>query len=402
MEALLLDPVDAEIRVEFGMAEAEVAQRAQWRASAEVFRAIDATLREAAEHPEVFVALTLRGDAVEFAERSAAADLAVRLNLAEVTVRNHGHVARTLRERLPHLWAWFKDGEVSTQNAREAATIASDLPEEVWTRFEEQIVDPARTLAPARFQARAHAIRDRLHADTLDERHQAAEKERRVWVEHDRDGMSWLNAYLPTEQVAMISAHLDSAAFGLFTADTETRTMAQLRADILADLITGTGTASKVGVTVALTIPIMSLLGHSDEPAVLEGAGPIDLDTARRLAATAPSITRLLTDPISGVVLQMDATQYRPSAALKRWLALTQVTCDFPGCGRRAQNCDLDHTTAWAHGGTTTAANLAHRCRKHHTMKHQTKWRVDKPPGTHRAIWTSPTGHQRETDPPPF
>jgi len=62
MEHLLFDMADADTRVEFGMAEAEIAQRTQWRASAEVFRAIDETLREAAAHPEVFIdALMLRG-----------------------------------------------------------------------------------------------------------------------------------------------------------------------------------------------------------------------------------------------------------------------------------------------------------------------------------------------------
>jgi hypothetical protein len=403
MQALLLDPTHAETRVEFGMVEAEVAQRAQWRASAEVFRAIDATLREAAMHPEVFIdAKMLRGDAIEFAQHAAAADLAVRLSLAEVTVRNYGHVANTLRQRLPVLWAWFIDGEVSTQNAREAAAIASELPAEFWARFEARIVDPARTLAPARFRTRAHAIRERLQAETLTERHKAAEAHRGVWIEPDRDGMGWLHAKLSSEKLAMISATLDETAFGLFTSTDEERTMAQLRADVLADLLTGNGASSGVGVSVALTIPVLSLLGHSDEPAVLEGVGPIDVDTARRLCADAPSMTRLLTHPVTGTVLQMDAHQYRPSAALKRWLAIQQVTCDFPGCGRRAAHCDLDHTHAWAEGGPTSAGNLTHRCRKHHTMKHQTKWRVEHPPGAERAVWTSPTGHSRAADPPPF
>ena len=141
MEHLLLDPANADTRVEFGMAEAEVAQHAQWRASAEVFRAIDATMREAAAHPEVFIdAQMLRGDAVEFAERAAVADLAIRLNLAEATVRAQGHVASTLRERLPRLWAWFVDGEVSTQNAREASAIVIELPPVHWVTFEQNIV----------------------------------------------------------------------------------------------------------------------------------------------------------------------------------------------------------------------------------------------------------------------
>jgi hypothetical protein len=400
---LLFDMADADTRVEFGMAEAEVAQRAQWRASAQVFRAVDATLREAAAHPEVFIdAAMLRGDAVEFAVRAAAADLAVRLNVAESTVRNHAHVAATLRERLPRLWAWFTEGEVSTQNAREAAATIVELPAEYWAPFENQILDAARRLAPALFRSRARAIREKLQASTLANRRKAAEVHRGVWIEPGPDGMGWLSAHLPNDKLAMIGANIDAIAFGLFTAPDEERTMAQLRADALADRITGAAEHSSVGVRVALTVPVMSLLGHSDHPAILEGVGPIDIDTARRLCATAPSITRLLTHPASGAVLHMDRDQYRPSAALKRWLAIHQVTCDFPGCGRRAADCDLDHTRAWADGGHTSVDNLVHRCRKHHTMKHQTKWQVERPPGSERAVWTSPTGHAREADPPPF
>ena len=410
MELLLLDPANAATRVEFGMAEAEVAQRMQWRASAEAFRAIDSTMREATAHPEVFVdEQMLRGDAVELAERAAVADLAVRLSLAESTVRAQGHVARTLRERLPRLWGWFLEGEVSTQNAREASGIVIELPAEYWVEFETRIVDDARTRAPARFRSRARAIREKLHAETLTERRELAEARRGVWIEPDRDGMGWLTACLSTEKLAMVSAGLDAAAFDLFTEQDEQRTMAQLRADVLVDLLTRSGgvggsggTGSSVGVTVALTVPVLSLLGHSTEPAILEGVGPVDIETARRLCIDAPSFTRLLTDPITGAVLEMDARQYRPSAALRRWLGIQQVTCDFPGCGRRAANCDLDHTHAWAAGGRTSAANLTHRCRKHHTMKHQTKWRVDRPPGSERAVWTSPTGYALTADPPPF
>ena len=154
METLLFDPARAETRVAFGMAEAEVAQRVQWRAAAEVFRAIEVTLREAAAHPEVFIdAPFLRGDVTEFAERAAAADLAVRLSMAEGTVRTYGAVAATLRERLPSVWAYFVEGEISTQNAREASSAVIELPDAAWAAFDAAIHDPARTLAPARFRA---------------------------------------------------------------------------------------------------------------------------------------------------------------------------------------------------------------------------------------------------------
>ena len=407
MEDLLLDPNDADVRVEFGMAEAEIAQHAQWRSAAAVFRAIDVTLREAAAHPEVFLpASSLRHkDAVEFAERAATADLAVRLNLAEATVRSHATVAGNLRTRLPQLWYWFGEGEVSTQNARESAALVADLPAETWQLFDDALVGPARRLAPARFKARARALRERIHSQSLEQRHESALRDRAVWTEMDRDGMGWLHARLSAEKIAFAMAHIDGLAFDLLK-DTdllkntgETRTMQQLRADVFGDLLIGE-IGKDVVVTVALTIPALSLLGHDGGSAVLDGVGPIDLETARMLCATAPSMTRVLTDPISSAVLDMDRNQYRPSAALKRWLAMRDVTCTFAGCGRPAESCDLDHIIAWADGGTTSAQNLAHLCRKHHVMKHATKWKVER--SALGTVWTSPTGYTRTSDPPPF
>ena len=49
--------------------------------------------------------------------------------------------------------------------------------------------------------------------------------------------------------------------------------------------------AAGVGIDaeVSIVIPALTLLGHDDEPAMLAGRGPIDLDLARQLAATARS-----------------------------------------------------------------------------------------------------------------
>ena len=385
------------------MARAEVAQRSGWRASAEMFRACEMVLREAAAHPEVFVDEgLLRGDMTEFAVRAAVADLAVRLQIAESTVRDQARVAAALRECLPQVWGWFCEGEIAPQNAKVAADLLLELPPECWAAFDEQLLEPAKMLASARFRVKARALRERLHSIPLAERKAAAAEQRRVWSEYDRDGMGWLHAYLPSEDIALATAQVDSLASGLFRQQDESRTMGQLRADGLADLLVGAAPDAKVGVALALTVPVLTLLGKSNEPALLEGVGPIDLDTARRLAATAPTFTRLLTDPVTGSIVGMDPQQYRPTRAMRRWLTLTQPTCDHPGCGRRSTDCDLDHTTDWAHGGTTTIANLAPRCRPHHSLKHQTRWRVDQPPGKKRPVWTSPTGYSREADPPPF
>lgn len=148
-----------------------------------------------------------------------------------------------------------------------------------------------------------------------------------------------------------------------------------------------------------VTVPALSLLGHDGGQAELHGFGPIDIDTARRLAARAPSFVRILTHPETGETLSVGRTRYRPPPDLRLALLLDDETCRFPNCNRRAESCEVDHTTDWAHGGETGRANLHHLCPKHHHLKHDSSgWRVVARPG--RTLeWSSPTGRHYVTRP---
>ncbi|HEY0118329.1 MAG TPA: HNH endonuclease signature motif containing protein [Cellulomonas sp.] len=150
--------------------------------------------------------------------------------------------------------------------------------------------------------------------------------------------------------------------------------------------------------TVVLTVPALSLLGRSDEPADLEGFGPIDIETARELCALAPSLIRVLTHPETGAVLSVGRDRYRVPADLRTALVIRDETCRFPGCRRRAVRCDLDHATAWEHGGGTAVDNLEHLCRKHHRLKHELRWTVTHDGGG-TVTWTSPVGGRYRTEP---
>jgi hypothetical protein len=399
------DPAYADVRVEFGFARAEFAFHAANRATAEQWSAIAEVIDEARAHPEVFVDPALpMGDSerIEFAQRAAAADLAVRLGLSEATVRAQAFDAQTLRRRLPGLWARFGDGEVAVPNARAAADLVRALPDEVSREFDDTLVEIS-SLAPARFRHRARILSERIHPIPLLERVKIAAQTRDVWIENDRDGMAELGMRMPAVEAHRAWSRIEAAARDLTGLDGEHRTLAQLRADVAAGVLTGDDTGAPTRVTVAVTVPVMTLLGVSDQHGSLDGYGPIDADTARRLAAHAPSFTRLLTHPVSSVVLDLDRTTYRPPADLKRWLEVTDQTCRFPGCGRRARTSDLDHTIDYQHGGSTSAANLAHLCRHHHRLKHMTRWRVAREPDDDaRLSWTSPTGHRVDDRPPPF
>ncbi len=222
------------------------------------------------------------------------------------------------------------------------------------------------------------------------------------------DGMAWLSLYLQAERALAIEERLDRLADRAVGATPDTRTRAQRALDAAADLLlTGVRTHtdgepddgdSAIAPRVLVTVPVFSLLGHTDEPAELDGYGPIDAGTARRLAAHAPSFQRILTHPETGAFLSYSRTSYRVPADLAGYLRTRDGTCRFPGCGRRAANCDVDHTVPWARDGHTRHDNLAHLCRKHHRLKHGTRWLMTQEPGG-VIRWTSPAGRERTTGP---
>lgn len=185
----------------------------------------------------------------------------------------------------------------------------------------------------------------------------------------------------------------------------ELRTMDEVRADVLADLLLcggptahGDGDAlASIRAHVQITVPVLTAAGTDDEPALLAGSGPIDRETARILAANAPGWDRVMYHPHSGAPLAVD--RYRPSRKLRRFLRVRDERCRFPGCTQRPWRCDLDHTVDAAHGGPTAECNLAHFCRRHHTVKHATAWRV-RQLGQGRLEWISLTG-RRYLDRPP-
>ncbi|CDQ46027.1 HNH endonuclease signature motif containing protein [Mycolicibacterium neoaurum] len=90
--------------------------------------------------------------------------------------------------------------------------------------------------------------------------------------------------------------------------------------------------------------------------------------------------------------------RYRPSAKLAAYVRMTAMTCCFPGCGKPAQRCDLDHVTPWP-AGATHPGNLRPLCREHHLLKTvKVGWTPKAhPDGT--TEWTSPSGQTYTTMP---
>lgn len=342
----------------------------------------------------------------ERASRTVTAELATALRLPERTMQALVAESEVITHQLPSTRAALEAGDISYRHAQKIVDHALSLPESARRIFEESVLPIAETQTVAKMDRQARAIRERLHPDSIERRRIAAVERRCVTIEPARDGMAYITAYLNNAVAVEIHERLTDIA--LASAGTtaahpgEGLTLDQARADAFADLlinaVTADGVGSGVRASVAVTVPVLTLMGVSEEPGYLHGVGPIDADTARHLAGTATSFTRILTHPETGAVLSVGRESYQVPADLRRFLALRDGTCRFPGCSQAAKRCDIDHTDDWAAGGHTSHDNLAHLCRGHHRLKHQTRWKVTHSGGG-TLEWTSPTGFTYRTEP---
>jgi hypothetical protein len=218
------------------------------------------------------------------------------------------------------------------------------------------------------------------------------------------DGMTELRATLPAADAESIFTRLTAAA-RLIPQD-DGRTLDQKRADLLVDgILAGIAFESLPRMqgrrpTVQVIVSLSTLLGLDEEPGDLAGYGPITADTARALAADQSGTwRRLVTDPITNQLLDFGTTTYRPPQALADFVIARDGVCVHPGCNQAGYRCDLDHLRPASAGGPTNPTNTAVLCRRHHRLKHQTRWNYT-PNGDGTHTWISPTGHHYQNQPP--
>ncbi|MCS5719507.1 HNH endonuclease [Herbiconiux sp. CPCC 205763] len=386
----------------------------------------------------------------------------VAVEIATATLRSERTVARLMNEAeqlvrdYPTTLAALENGRVSALHTRHLVAHACTLPADARPEFEARLLVEAAVSPAHRFAEKARRMRETAHPESIVVRNRQAREERSVWLSPECDGMATLTHHLPAVDAVAIDDLLDKIARAE-RSDTDPRTHPQRRADALTRLIlTPDNPARPASITAAVlvTVPAATVAGASDEPGELHGYGPIDADTARQIAATAPTFLRVLTHPVTGEPTMVtrhwgratadhlptrdaathpttDATRpssaarptggggaalpttgadghdeagrdrYSASPELRLVLAAIDQTCRFPGCGRRANRCELDHTHDWAHGGATTAENLTYLCSRHHHLKHDTGWTVKPDPDRPRHLnWRSPHGRHHHTAPP--
>jgi Domain of unknown function (DUF222) len=316
------------------------------------------------------------------------------LRLSPGTAQRRLSIARTLADRLPATLNLLRSGQLTYLHARKLAEAVTPFDDQATAKIEDRVLTRAADQTLSQFAASLRRAVIAADPRRAEQRHEDAIEARRVVFTPQDDGITELWALLPAEGAALIEAVLNSLASG----QTDTRSADQRRADALIDVFTRVLSDPSLPEqhgqrpAINVTVPLSTLLGCDEQPAHLDGYGPITAALARRIA-TDPTGTwrRLVTDP-TGQLLDNGRRTYRPPANLTHHIIARDQTCTFPGCQRPAKLCDLDHAEAWATGGPTTSQNVGPLCRRHHNAKHHAGWHVTRHPDGTRE-WTSPTGH---------
>ncbi|GHD44992.1 HNH endonuclease [Mycetocola manganoxydans] len=374
----------------------------------------------------------------DLARRAFISEVACELRIPERSAIALIDESEALMHRLPLTLAALREGEITYRHAQYLIDETATLDPDAAGQLERGALPFARNLTPARFRQKARTLRERLRPESAVDRREKCSSDRKVEYIPARDGMAWLSLYTTAPVAGALFTSIRTQSVSL-QGPAESRTLGQLDADVCADALfdgltgtlgeageqgapecadpslsagadaaqaaPGSGPGSKPGAAlrritpnVTVTVPILSLLGRSDEPATLDGFGPIDIEMARKLVGQATSFTRILTDPDSGAAVVWGTRRYKPTTTMKKFLRYRDQRCRFPGCNRVAEFCDIDHTIPYGFGGETELDNLAALCPKHHRMKHDTTWKVEQLGGG-RLRWTSPNGRTYPTHP---
>ena len=372
--------------------------------------------RAALRYADTAQAVALPNATVQAQEMAVTAEVACALTIGDRAAGALLNQAHMLVTALPLTLSALQQGTISWQHARAMVDEAVTLDPAGAAALEAHFLDPAvpdsargcpaGEMPASRFRHKARTWRERHHSESIEKRHAKGVLERRVEYAPDQDGMAWLSAYLPADQAAGIWNRTTAIARGLQGPD-ESRTLTQLRADVLATALLSSGNSEgndpgqipPPRAQVLVTVPVFSLLGATEEPAMLDGYGPIPASMARDLVANGTeSFYRVLVDPRDGAPLEIGRTSYRLTKAMRNWLRMRDGKCPFPGCSNHSLDNEADHLLAWHKGGTTGVSNLGQPCPKHHRLRHTSTWKptpatLNEPPG-----WISPTGRHYKSE----
>ncbi|MCP4248152.1 MAG: DUF222 domain-containing protein, partial [bacterium] len=180
------------------------------------------------------------------------------------------------RRRLPQVWTALCDGVIDVRRARVLVDCTLHLSVAAARDVVGHFIGDAPLLTTGQVRTKLRKLCIEVDPEYAKARYQHAVEDRRVVVEATVDGTSGLYALnLPPDRVAAAKQHINRLALQARSSG-DTRTIDQLRADILLDLLGGTATpAHSCKGGVELTSDLATLARLAQTPGELAGYGPV-------------------------------------------------------------------------------------------------------------------------------
>jgi uncharacterized protein DUF222 len=326
-------------------------------------------------------------------------EVAAELRWTPTFAANRVDAAVELVESMPATLAALEAGQIDWVRATTIVDRTKVLEPEARRIVEAEILPYAATRTVKLMREKLAREIAKADPDGAVERHQRRVADTSVDFWPDEDGMATMQIYGPAETVRPIYDLVNQCAHGAKAAGAKTP-VGILRLHALAGMTLG-GQLQKRVTEIRVTVPASTLAGRSTTPGELHGYGPITNDVLHTLADGENVFwRRIVTDPMTGAVLDVGARR-RHTAAIGEFVRTRDRRCVFPGCGRPAESCQIDHNTDHAKGGVTSVVNLGALCCHHNLLKLDGGWALEQPtPGC--FVWTSPTGATFTVTPEPL
>ncbi|WP_127130116.1 HNH endonuclease signature motif containing protein [Georgenia sp. SYP-B2076] len=390
----------------------------------------------------------------------AAEELAMRLGMTRAEANRTIDVGEAFTGVFAPTGEALERGEIDLRKATTIVTTLWVHPGAVAWFVQDEVLPHAGTRTHPQLVRDLNRALIAVDPDDAHHRHVAATRRRQA--ERMRplpDGMASKRLYGPAEQLVALDLVAEGQAQAAKN-DGDSRTLDQLRFDALIELATQALATGWIGpapdahvdpsappparvdpapgstardeppvrarpplrlspdhIQIRLSVPLSVALPPADRPEPAPGEDPAatigDTPTAEvaeldRYGPVVPSVARafaaggtwrrIVTDPLSGAVLDVGRTRYRPPADLVRHVRARDKTCVLPICSVPADHAELDHTIPASQGGTTADHNLGPLCKRDHQVKSFGAFTLEQPtPGT--FVWTTPSGHRYRQNP---
>ncbi len=356
--------------------------------------------RQDAEDALTLVVLTDTATAGHHGFRDAAiAEVGLLMGITTRAATRRIDAATALTSR-GQVWLALYDGVIDAAQAHKIVALLAEVPDPLREELEAKAIAYAQGHTTSQLHKKLLALTcDNDPDETM--RKEAVDR-RGVEIIKGPHGMDTVVIHCSAEQAEAFMQTLDHRARRPDVPDPydqgEDRTLTQKRADVLTGFLDD---HCVYDIEVNVLIPADMLMGVETRGANLNGS-PCTHALAVHLAWSPDARwTRLVTDPLTGVLMDVGRTKYKIPKHVRDAVRLRDQTCRFPMCDNKAEYTDTDHVIPHRLSNTTDPSGLEPECRCHHRGKTFGHWTLTTTSTfAMDTTWTGVLGHSYTTRPP--